>query len=206
MREMKRAHMAPVSAACVKVTEWSLLPKVCLRCIIFKMIPTLKWGEKKKAPGIQLLRKGSFPHSSSGSECVESTKGYLRKTEPFFHFLQELCCPDGWRLWREGWWRRRSDGCDARTDGEQVKRYLFFFFHLLIIYLFCFIHISISWRNRKDFFFPLRKPQMSLEIPGTTGQVPEGSVTVVVSFVWYLLMFTCRGFEGIGLIFLSAPT
>lgn len=52
------------------------------------MIPTLKW--EKKSPGLQLLRKGSFPHSSSGSECVESIKGDLSKTEPFFTFFKNF--------------------------------------------------------------------------------------------------------------------
>lgn len=30
----------------------------------------------------------------------------------------ELCCSDGWWFWREGW--RRTDGCDARTNGERA--------------------------------------------------------------------------------------
>lgn len=68
-------------------------------------------------------------------------------------------------------------------QGPMVSKSRDIFFHLLIIYLLYFIHISISWRNRKDFFFPFRKPQMSLEIPGTTSQVLEGSMTVVVSCV-----------------------
>lgn len=44
---------------------------------------------------------------------------------------------------------------------------------------------------------------MSFEIPGTTGQVlgvAATCMTVLVSFVWWLLMFTCLGSEGIGLM------
>lgn len=44
---------------------------------------------------------------------------------------------------------------------------------------------------------------MSFEIPGTTGQVlgvAATCMTVLVSFVWWLLMFTCLGSEGIGLL------
>lgn len=57
-----------------------------------------------------------------------------------FFFFIELCCSDGWRIWREVW--RRTDGCDARTNGEQVMMspvtaaaaMSWFFFYFTLIY------------------------------------------------------------------------
>lgn len=105
---------------------------------------------KKKAPGLQLLRKDSFPHSSSGYECVESKEGYRSKTEPFFTFFKNFAAQ------MAGGFDEKAGGGGAQMgvmQGPMVSKSRDIFFHLLIIYLLYFIHISISWRNRKDFFF-----------------------------------------------------